>query len=67
MAKNTELKDKKVEELMEQLAKLREELRELRFAFAGARPKDSNAPKKVRASIARILTELSARKRAENA
>ena len=60
MAKNT-LQDKKPEELMKLLAENREELRKLRFAAAGARPKDSNAPRNTRKDIARILTELHAR------
>jgi ribosomal protein L29 len=44
------------------LAKEREELRTLRFASAGSRPKDSAAPKKTRRQIARILTEMHAQK-----
>jgi ribosomal protein L29 len=49
-------------ELNALLAKQREELRVLRFASAGGRPKDSAAPKKARKQIARILTELHAQK-----
>jgi ribosomal protein L29 len=49
-------------ELNTLLAKQREELRTLRFASAGGRPKDSAAPKKTRRNIARILTELHAQK-----
>jgi ribosomal protein L29 len=49
-------------ELNTLLAKQREELRTLRFASAGGRPKDSAAPKKTRKQIARILTELHAQK-----
>ena len=51
-------------ELNTLLAKQREELRTLRFASAGGRPKDSAAPKKTRKQIARILTELHAQKTA---
>ncbi len=61
MAKKESLTNMKTEQLMEMLGKQREELRTLRFAAAGARPKDSAAPKKTRASIARILTELHTR------
>ena len=39
------------------LSETRATLRGERFAAAGARPKDTNAPKKLRATIARILTE----------
>lgn len=41
---------------MKLLAEKREELRALRFQAAGSRPKDSNAPRKTRKDIARILT-----------
>ncbi|HWH07532.1 MAG TPA: 50S ribosomal protein L29 [Candidatus Paceibacterota bacterium] len=64
MAKKLDLKEKKAEELKDMLAKSREELRELRFAAAGARPKNTNAPREARKTIARILTELGNRKRA---
>jgi len=58
MAKKTTLTEKTPAELTKLLAEKREELRHLRFAAAGARPKDSNAPGKVRREIARVLTEL---------
>lgn len=61
MAKKLILKEKTPAELAKLLGEKREELRKLRFEAAGARPKDSNAPKKVRAEIARIMTELTAR------
>jgi len=64
MAKKESLKEKKVDELKEMLVKSREELRDLRFAAAGARPKNSNAPRETRKQVARILTELGNRKRA---
>ena len=48
-------------ELIKLLADTRAELRTVRFAAAGARAKDSNAPKKFRATIARVLTEQHAR------
>ena len=44
-------------ELSKLLADTRAELRTVRFAAAGARAKDSSAPKKLRATIARALTE----------
>lgn len=49
------------QELTKLLALTRAELRTERFAAAGARAKDSNSPKKLRATIARILTERHAR------
>lgn len=48
-------------ELVKTLADTRALLRTERFAAAGARPKESNAPRKFRATIARILTEQHAR------
>ncbi len=54
------MKDKSREELVKLLGEKREELRKLRFEAAGARPKDSNAPSKVRKDIARIMTALKA-------
>ncbi len=60
MSKKLSLKDKNQAELMKLLAEKREELRKLRFEAAGARPKDTNAPSKVRKDIARIMTTLDA-------
>ncbi len=48
-------------ELMKLLTDTRATLRAERFAAAGARPKDSNSPKKLRAIIARVMTEQHAR------
>ncbi len=45
------------QELAKLLADTRALLRTERFTAAGARPKDSNSPRKFRAIIARILTE----------
>jgi len=45
------------------LAETRATLRSERFAAAGARPKDSDAPRKMRKTIARILTEQHTRAR----
>ncbi len=63
MAKKTTLKEKNEVELVKLLKEKREELRGLRFAAAGARPKDSNAPSKTRKEIARVLTELGNREK----
>ena len=59
--KKTTLHGQTPAELNALLAKQREELRTLRFSAAGSRPKDSSGPKKTRAQIARIMTELHAR------
>jgi len=48
-------------ELTKLLADTRAQLRTERFSAAGARSKDSNSPKKLRATIARVLTEAHAR------
>ena len=62
--KKQKLTEKNPAELTALLTKQREELRTIRFASAGGRPKDSAAPKKTRRNIARILTELHAQKTA---
>jgi ribosomal protein L29 len=61
MTKKESLLNKADPELLKQLSETRAALRGERFAAAGARPKDSNAPKKLRTTIARILTEQHAR------
>ncbi len=61
MSKKTTLTEKTPAELTKLLAEKREELRKLRFVAVGGRPKDSNAPKKTRKEIARVLTEQAAR------
>lgn len=48
---------KSEQELAKLLVDTRAELRTQRFSAAGARAKDSNAPKKLRQTVARILTE----------
>lgn len=58
MAKIEVMTTKTEQELVKLLADSRAALRIERFAAAGARAKDSNAPKNLRAVIARILTEL---------
>ena len=49
------------QELAKLLADTRAELRTERFSAAGARAKDSNAPRKLRTTIAQVLTEQSVR------
>lgn len=64
MAKNKNITEGKTRaELSKMLGEKREELRKLRFEAAGARPKDTNAPGKVRKDIARIMTALTATKK----
>jgi ribosomal protein L29 len=61
MAKIEVMTKKTEQELLKLLADTRATLRTERFAAAGARAKDSNAPKNLRATVARILTEQRAR------
>lgn len=61
MTKEDVMKTKTDQELAKLLADTRALLRTERFAAAGARPKDSNSPRKFRTAIARILTEQHAR------
>jgi len=61
MNKKHTMKEKGDAELAKLLAETRATLRTERFAAAGARPKESNAPAKMRKTIARILTEQHAR------
>lgn len=67
MAKKLSFKDKKPEEIMKLLKEKREELRALRFQAAGGRPKDASQLSKVRKDVARLLTEQTAQKNADNA
>lgn len=62
MAKKEDMTKKTDQELTAVAAGTRKALREARFAAAGARPKDSDAPKKLRRTIARALTEARARR-----
>ena len=61
MTKKDTMASKTDQELLKLLADARATLRTERFSAAGARAKDSNAPKKLRAAIARALTEQLAR------
>jgi ribosomal protein L29 len=53
--------EKNAAQLNDALKEAREELRALRFNASGARAKNSNTPKQLRATVARILTVTSAR------
>lgn len=61
MAKKDSMTTRTDTELAKLLADTREELRTERFSAAGARAKESNAPRKLRVKIARVLTEQHAR------
>jgi ribosomal protein L29 len=61
MAKIEVMTSKSDQELLKLLADTRATLRTERFAAAGARAKDSNSPKNLRAVVARVLTEQHAR------
>ncbi len=61
MAKKEVMTTKTDQELAKLLADTRALLRTERFAATGARAKDPNSPKKLRAVIARVLTERHAR------
>lgn len=63
MAKKDSLTDKTPAELKEMLAEKREALRDLRFSAFAARVKDTNAQKKTRKEVARVLTALTAKKK----
>ena len=69
MAKKTKqtFADTPVAELTKLRKEKREELRALRFSSAGSRPKDTNEPRAAKKVIARIETELSARRIAATA
>ncbi len=61
MVKKNTMTTKTDQELAKLLLDTRIHLRTERFAAAGARPKDSSSPKKLRKTIARALTEQHAR------
>jgi len=61
MTKKVSMTDKTDQELVKLLAETRATLRTERFSAAGARPKETNARGKMRKTIARVLTEQSAR------
>jgi ribosomal protein L29 len=61
MTKKNTMKTATDQELAKTLLETRATLRTERFAAAGSRPKDSSSPRKLRATIARGLTEQHAR------
>lgn len=61
MTKKSIMTTRTDEELMKLLTDTRTELRTHRFEAAGARAKDPSSSKKLRATIARVLTEQSLR------
>jgi ribosomal protein L29 len=63
MATKINLTEKTVDELNALLSEKRELARTTRFNSFASKPKDSNDPKKHRADIARIMTELGKRER----
>lgn len=60
-----DLRQKTTKELHQELARLRDELRELRFKIRQDESKDVRAGRKVRRTIAQILTILNARRLAK--
>jgi len=56
---------KKDADLKKELAEQRKALREFRFGVAGSKVKDMKAARNIRRNIARILTEMRRRTRAE--
>ncbi len=61
MAKKEDMTKKTDQELLTLLTEVRAKLRSERFSAAGSRPADSDSPKKLRATVARVLTEQRAR------
>lgn len=64
MTKRDTMKTKTDQELVKLMSESRATLHAERFAAAGARAKESNAPRKLRKTIARVLTEQHARRTA---
>ncbi len=61
MAKKDDMMKKTDQELLTLLAETRAKLRSERFSAAGSRAADSDGPRKLRATIAQVLTEQRAR------
>ena len=59
--KKNPLKEKTPAELNTMLGEKREEQRALRYSSLGSRPKDADAPKKLRKEIAQIMFEIGTR------
>lgn len=58
----TDLKKKSVEDLNKALLEKREDIRSTRFDLAGTTKKNTKATRNNRKTVARILTEINARK-----
>ncbi|MFC1720649.1 50S ribosomal protein L29 [Patescibacteria group bacterium] len=59
-----DIKSKTEKDLEKELSKQREGLREFRFGVSGSKVKNTKEGKNTRKEIARIMTELNARKNA---
>jgi ribosomal protein L29 len=62
-----ELSSKTIESLREDLSAKREELRVVRFGAAGSRSRNVHQSRTLKKDIARLMTEISARKLAKEA
>ncbi len=62
MAKKESLKNHSVEDLNRLVAEKSEELRALRFSVAGSKNRNVKLGRTLRKNIARVLTEISARR-----
>ena len=60
--KKTDVKKYSTDDLNKEIANAREALRTFRFGSAGSRSRDTRAGRNLRKTIARLLTEVSARK-----
>lgn len=61
----TEMSKKSIEDLVKAVNEKREELRALRFDLAGSAKKNTKGTTLARKEVARMLTEINARKRSE--
>lgn len=66
MSTYKEIQKKDDKDLVAHVAEKRQELRKFRFGTAGAGTRDVKAARSAKKEIARSLTELNARKRAES-
>lgn len=60
--KPKDVRKKSEEELLKEIAKLQEELREFRFGMSGAGKRNIRTPRKLKGTIARIRTILTEKK-----
>jgi ribosomal protein L29 len=65
--KKTDFKKYTVEDLQKEIAEKRESLRTFRFGSAGSRSRNTREGRNLRKEVARMLTELNARKIASKA